>query len=154
MNIYVDTSALIKRYTPEPASQLARATLDAADFLATSNVTRAEIAATLARKCRRYNPPGLTGAEALAAYQQFFLEWPQLIRIRADDVLCDHAEELAWRHALRGYDAVHLASALAFRDLIRDEVVVATFDEELWAAGRAEGLRTWPDDILAALQQP
>src|SRR6201999_2901363 len=44
------------------------------------------------------------------------------------------AGELAERHALRGYDAVHLASALAIED---EGLVVATWDRDLATAALA-----------------
>lgn len=44
---------------------------------------------------------------------------------------------LAERHALRAYDAVHLASALSLADA---ELTVATWDADLRAAADAEGL--------------
>lgn len=45
-----------------------------------------------------------------------------------DEPLARHAGELAERHALRGYDAVHLACALA---VDADDVLLATWDRAL-----------------------
>jgi predicted nucleic acid-binding protein len=51
--------------------------------------------------------------------------------IGLDDALARTAGELAERHALRGYDAVHLASATAIDD---PALVIATWDRDLaWA---------------------
>lgn len=50
--------------------------------------------------------------------------------------LARHAADLAEHHALRGYDAVHLATALAIED---PDLVVATWDDELARAARDEG---------------
>ena len=57
-------------------------------------------------------------------------------------------QDLAWRagalaqtHALRGYDAVHLASAASLAD---DEFVFVAADGDLSAAARAIGLVTAP----------
>ena len=47
------------------------------------------------------------------------------------------AGELAERHALRGYDAVHLASAL---DALGDGDVIVTWDDDLAGAARVAGL--------------
>lgn len=55
----------------------------------------------------------------------------QLDVIGVDDELVRTAGGLAERHALRGYDAVHLASAIAIDD---PDVVVATWDRDLAAA--------------------
>jgi len=48
-----------------------------------------------------------------------------------------HAGDLAEGHALRGYDAVHLASALS---ALGDGDLLVTWDGNLAAAGRATGL--------------
>jgi predicted nucleic acid-binding protein len=58
----------------------------------------------------------------------------QLDVIGLDDALARTAGELAERHALRGYDAVHLASATAIDD--RD-LVIATWDRDLASAAVA-----------------
>jgi predicted nucleic acid-binding protein len=52
-----------------------------------------------------------------------------------------HAGELAVRRALRGYDAVHLASALEAMDA---GGVLLTFDRQLASAALAEGLSVAP----------
>lgn len=55
--------------------------------------------------------------------------------IGLDDALAHTAGALAERHALRGYDAVHLASATAIDD---PDLVIATWDRELASAAVAE----------------
>jgi predicted nucleic acid-binding protein len=62
--------------------------------------------------------------------------------IALDDVLARAAGDLAERHALRGYDAVHLASALAID--VPDDLVIATWDADLAAAAVAEGRMVVP----------
>jgi uncharacterized protein len=52
-----------------------------------------------------------------------------------------HAGHLAERHELRGYDAVHLASAL---DVIAGEEPLVTWDTALADAARLEGLSVVP----------
>ena len=55
--------------------------------------------------------------------------------IGLDEALARTAGELAERHALRGYDAVHLASATAIDD---PDLVIATWDRDLTAAAIAK----------------
>jgi hypothetical protein len=52
-----------------------------------------------------------------------------------------HAGRLAGRRALRGADAVHLASALAIAD---PELVLAVWDRRLHVGATAAGLRVAP----------
>jgi predicted nucleic acid-binding protein len=54
--------------------------------------------------------------------------------IGLDDALARTAGALAERHALRGYDAVHLASANAIDD---PDLVIATWDRDLASAAIA-----------------
>lgn len=58
--------------------------------------------------------------------------------VGVDETLALTAGDLAGAHGLRGYDAVHLASALAVG---ADNVVFATWDTALAAAALATGLR-------------
>jgi hypothetical protein len=51
--------------------------------------------------------------------------------------VCRAAGDLAERHALRGHDAVHLASALLFRNA---EVLLATWDGDLATAAVRAGI--------------
>jgi uncharacterized protein len=62
--------------------------------------------------------------------------YAQLRALAIDDRLARHAGDLAAQHALRGYDAVHLACAL---QLLGDDVLLATWDAALNAAARATG---------------
>jgi uncharacterized protein len=60
----------------------------------------------------------------------------QLRTVAIDEPLARHAGDLAAQHALRGYDALHLACAL---QLHRDDTLLATWDSALNAAARATG---------------
>lgn len=60
----------------------------------------------------------------------------QLRIVGIDEPLALHAGALAERHRLRGYDAVHLACALAVGG---DETLMATWDSALNEAARETG---------------
>jgi uncharacterized protein len=60
----------------------------------------------------------------------------ELRLIRIDDDVARTAGDLAERHGLRGYDAVHLASASAIAD---PGLVLATWDHDLATAASACG---------------
>ena len=70
-----------------------------------------------------------------------------LVRIQVGEPLCAQAATLAWEQALRGYDAVHLAAALMWRETLGENVTVATFDRELWRGAHASGLSAWPAQL-------
>ncbi len=70
---------------------------------------------------------------AVAALEDLYA---QLRIVAIDEPLARHAGDLATQHALRGYDAVHLACAL---QLHGNDILLATWDNALNAAARATG---------------
>jgi uncharacterized protein len=67
--------------------------------------------------------------------------------VAVTEALVTRAEALAWEHALRGYDAVQLASAVSWQESLGTDVVLATFDTHLWKAAQRAGLHAWPTDL-------
>jgi hypothetical protein len=59
----------------------------------------------------------------------------------------ERADALAWELDLRGYDAVHLASAMQWNDAMGETPLLATYDRELWGAAHAVGLQPWPPGL-------
>ena len=88
---------------------------------------------------------------AAAALQVFRSEWPWLIRIQATELVLARADALAWELGLRGYDAVHLASALIWQEGVGEAVTLATYDRQLWDAGHMQGLTVFPENLPAWL---
>jgi predicted nucleic acid-binding protein len=141
---YFDASALVKRYVTEQRSEETIELSTTAEVVATSLVSRAEVAAAFAKAVRiRLLPDD----EARKAQRTFAGDWPDFARLPVTEALVARAEALAWNHGLRGYDAVQLASALTWQESVGAEVVFATFDTQLWKAARQEGLNAWPTDF-------
>ena len=141
MIVYLDASALVKRYVAEPGSAQVEALIGEARAIGTAVVSRAEVAAALAKAAR----VGLVTREAAKkAFEAFNADWEHLIRLQLGEPLAARAASLAWDHGLRGYDAVHLATALLWREMLGESVTVATYDRELWRASQASGLSPWP----------
>jgi predicted nucleic acid-binding protein len=139
--VYLDASALVKRYIAEPGSPEVEALIGEAQAIGTAVISRAEVAAALARAARI----GLVAREAGAkALQAFNADWEHLIRLQLSEPLAARAAALAWEHGLRGYDSVHLASALVWSETLGETVAVATYDRELWRGAQASGLSVWP----------
>jgi predicted nucleic acid-binding protein len=72
--------------------------------------------------------------EALATFEELYAE---LVTIGVDQELARGAGEHAEDLGLRGYDAVHLATALELGD---EEVVLVTWDRDLREAAEHVGL--------------
>ena len=136
---YFDTSALIKRFVEEPGSKRVGAVLDGEPFLATSKVAYAEVHAGLARKLREK-------ALSTAAYRRtsrvFDTDWRAYVRVDLADPLLLIVRDLVQRHPLRGFDAIHLASAMHLQEQLGEEIQVVASDDRLLMAAGEEGLRT------------
>lgn len=137
---YADTSALVKLVVQEPHSEDVASLLTSADAVFTSVVAWPEYVSALERRRRT---GGLTPeAHAIASrnFDRVRLGWSW---IQLPQPLAEAAARLAAAHGLRGFDAVHLASALA---AARRQVIDAflTFDRQLAGAAEQEGLAAWP----------
>ena len=141
MIAYLDASALVKRYVVERGSRETTALTAESEMIATSIVTRAEVAAALARAGRM----GLVTEErARNAQRSFAGDWPDLVRVPVTEALVERAEALAWDYGLRGSDAVQLASAITWQAAVGTEILLATFDQQLWDAAPKAGVKAWP----------
>ena len=141
MRLYLDSSALVKRYVVEKGSSETIELVGRAEQVGTSLVSRAEVAATVAKGVRL---GWLTAETGRTAQGTFLSHWPFLVRIPVTEALLSRTDALAWDYALRGYDAVQLASALSWQDALDRPVTLATFDYELWEAGKEAGMLVWP----------
>ena len=81
------------------------------------------------------------------AQRAFASQWPDIAKVPVTASLVSRAEALAWDFALRGYDAVHLAAASTWQEAVGSEITLATFDRQLWDAGKKAGVRIWPDTL-------
>ena len=144
MIVYLDASALVKRYVTEPGSAAVNTLLAESAALGTSLITRAEVAAALGKAART---KVVSEADAAAALRAFAGDWVDLARLRLNEATVTRAASLAWDHGLRGYDAVHLATALLWRELMDAPVTLATFDRQLWDAASRLGFAAWPETI-------
>ncbi len=143
MILYLDTSALVKRYVVEQGTTAVTHLIAQADIVGTAVITRAEMAAAFAKAAR---VGALLRDEAYMVLQQFRAHWPALVRLQASEALMARADTLAWQLNLRGYDAVHLAAALAWQEEMSQIITLATFDHQLWTAAQDSGLAVFPED--------
>jgi predicted nucleic acid-binding protein len=143
MILYLDASALVKRYVAEVGSVEVDRLIAQAGVAGTAAISRAEVAAALAKAVRVGT---LARDEAEAALQVFRTQWVDLVRLQLTGVILAQADALAWDYGLRGYDAVHLAVVRFWQSSLGEAVTLATYDRQLWQAGGAAGLAVWPED--------
>lgn len=141
MIVYLDASALVKRYVAEAGSTAVGRLIEESDVAGTALISRAEVAAALARAVRVH---ALSAEAAEAALQVFRVQWPDLARVQITETLVAKADNMAWDHGLRGYDAVHLAAAAIWQETLGEPITLATFDRQLWEAGSQVGMAVWP----------
>jgi uncharacterized protein len=131
---YFDTSALIPLLIQEPGSERAVRVWDVAEHVTSVRLIYTEARAALAQAARleRLAPTDLpTAIDALDRL------YDQLDLLEVDEHLVRRAGELAQHHALRGYDAIHLAGAERVR---HDTSVMVAGDHELCSAAEALGI--------------
>jgi uncharacterized protein len=142
MILYIDTSALAKKYIQEQDSDLVQGWMDEAELVGTALVTRAELASTITRATQSNRLP-IRGAQQ--ALKDFRSDWKDYQRIMIDEAVVARADALACEHNLRGYDAIHLACALAWQDALHETITIATFDSQLAEAARNAGVSVLPE---------
>ncbi|HUF84041.1 MAG TPA: type II toxin-antitoxin system VapC family toxin [Acidimicrobiia bacterium] len=134
MTSYFDTSALMKLVLVEAGSAEVAALWDEAGRVVASTILYPEGRAALARGRLMHR---LDRAAFRRARQDLETRWAELDHVEVDRVVVLRAGDIAEDLALRGFDAVHLASAEAITD--RDLVLV-TADRSLGSAGEQLGL--------------
>lgn len=128
MIVYLDTSAIIPLLIAEPSSVACRTLWNTADDVATTRLAYVECGATLAAARRDHR---ITPAEHAGALTALDALWSQIVVVPIDQPLVAEATVLADSHALRGYDAVHCASAIRVSDA---DMVAAAGDRRLLSA--------------------
>ena len=131
--MYLDTSALVKLYVREEEGyDVVREAVEEAERVATSTVAYAEARAALARKERESDLDEEGHRRAVGALDD---EWRRYDRLVVSDLVSYRAGVLAQRYALRGFDAIHLASAARLLERFQDLRFLA-FDDRLKEAAR------------------
>ena len=144
MILYLDSSAIVKQYVVELGSSEVFDAVGQSEMNGTAVASRVEVVAAF-RKAVRTGV--LSQKEAKILVRNFNRDWHSLVRTRVTERLVLHASDLAWVHGLRGYDAIHLASAAAWQQALGQMVTIATFDQALWSAARMIGLTAFPFDL-------
>jgi uncharacterized protein len=144
---YLDTSALVKRYLVEVGSAWVGTLTDPSSghTIITAEIAQVEAAAAIAARQRA--PGGITLRERDDAVDLLAVHCTTEYRlVGTSPIILDRAIQLTQNHRLRGYDAVHLATAL----IVNEQYLAAglaglTFvaaDNDLIAAAQLEGLAT------------
>lgn len=129
MSLYVDSSALLKRYVDEPDSELADSFLRGDKLLLTARHTIVEVRRNLARL--------LEGRDLARARTAFAEDLEILSIVELDEMTCEGAAAISEVTGVRTLDALHLAAA---QRVGGPAVPFVTFDVRQAQAARALGL--------------
>ena len=136
MIYYLDTSALVKRYVAEAGSRSVRQ-LVRSRTVAVSRIAYAELVAAVARLTREGDIVESARDRIFARLDQDFASFT-IVEVRP--AVVRRVPALVVQTPLRGYDAVHLASALAIREH-GPSVDFWSADRTLVSASIAQGLK-------------
>jgi uncharacterized protein len=103
VTLYVDSSALLKRYLSEPDSSRADSLLRSDPHLVTTRLTSIEVRRSLSKN--------LTGPRLDEARDAFQRDWTSITKIELGEAVCERAAEIAEATGLRTLDAAHLGAA-------------------------------------------
>ena len=141
---FCDSSALVKRYVTETGSAWLAATIDpktgSRNFIA--QITIVEVTAAIVRREKGGHISKADAANALQTFEHDYIQEISIVPLTTS--LIQDAVNLAKKYALRGYDAVQLATALQ-TNRIRvaaklSPLILLSADNELNAAAVGEGL--------------
>jgi predicted nucleic acid-binding protein len=115
--LYLDSSALAKRYFRERGSKRLRDRLNRGDRVFTSELSYAEIHAVIARKFHERSIGRAAYRRLVSAFMEDWQFAINKIEVSATTTMSAIPDVLE-RFSLRGADAVHLAAAMWLRDRI------------------------------------
>ena len=144
MILYLDTRALIKKYFKELGSDEVISQWKNSNGIFISSVAYAETVASIHRKKREMGGRSERLVRALHSFQK---DWKSFIRVEVNDNLNEVIDKIITKHPLRGFDAIHLASALIAYERLSEDFLFACFDRKLIQAAQMEGLETLPKSI-------
>ena len=141
---YLDASALIKRYSPEPGSEILDHLFEppARDRLIATIWAVTETAAALNRK---NNDAQIPASDFDPLIERLLQESEWLHQPKADSDDARQSLALIIEHNLNATDGLHLQVVLKLRrllNLLEDEIVLVAADQRLLRAAEAEGVPT------------
>ena len=130
--LYLDASALVKRYVAEDGSEALIGAMGAAEGWAICRIGYVETVRAIRL------------AAGKGAGRRLEVDWPSFEVVEVDASLAEQAAELTFTEELRSLDALHLAAALL---VASDRLTLATWDARLHRAAQNQGLAVFPAEL-------
>lgn len=137
MIVYLDTSSLVKLYVEESGSLKIKEIVRSATVVSTSRIAYAEARAAFARKRKE---DGFSIAVLRRTVDNLNRDWENYFSIEVTDGLVRVAGDIAEKHLIRGFDSIHLASALSLKSKTGTDICFSSNDARLNQAARKEGI--------------
>ena len=138
MILYLETSNLVKLYVQEADSREIAKLVSDSEAVATSIIAYAEARAAFARKLRER---GISDEHHKKIKNDLNRDWENLFVIKLSDSVVRSAGDLAEKRSLRGFGALHLASALVLQKAVSLPVQFSCSDARLCESAKKEGLQ-------------
>jgi predicted nucleic acid-binding protein len=142
MIIYLDTSNLVKLYVLEKNSDQIMAHVNNSQVVATSIIAYIEARAAFARKFRE---KGLSETEYRKIIRTLDNDWENYFVLNISVETVKLAGDLCEKHRLRGYDALHLASAFILKKSVSGTIYFSCSDSKLNKAAQKEKMGPVPN---------
>ena len=136
--IYLDSSALVKRYTEEAGTDFVQSILATSGLITTSKLTYPEILSALMRKVRAGEIEKKTLNRIV---DKFDKDWDHFLVLDFHNDLLPVVKMLIEKHPLKAADAIHLSSALWLKLSSKTDVTFVSSDSNLLKAALAEKIQ-------------
>ena len=137
MIVYLDTSSLVKLYVEEIDSEKINNFANKAAVISTSKIAYAEARSAFAKKQKE---GGFPTSVLRRIVEDFNKDWESYFLIEITDGLIRFAGDIAEKYILRGFDSIHLASAVNLRNKINSAIYFSSHDTRLNQAAEKEGI--------------
>ncbi|MEN6436957.1 MAG: type II toxin-antitoxin system VapC family toxin [Syntrophobacter sp.] len=136
--IFLDSSALVKRYIEEDGSDKVNALLQERSVAAASRLAYPEILAAITR---RHKAKEIEAGVFDRIQKAFKADWASFVVVEFHKDVFQFVDEIITKYALKGADSVHLSSALWLKSAMKQDIVFVASDLELIKAAKAEKLQ-------------
>jgi predicted nucleic acid-binding protein len=131
--IFIDSSALVKRYVQEAGSDAVSRVMDDDSDWAASELARLETRVAICRQ-------GSEGGTDSEAQQRLAQDWDRFLSVPIDTACLASAQDIGCDHRVRTLDAIHLAAAMR----MPGDVAFLSFDQRQVEAALKLGLQVLP----------
>jgi predicted nucleic acid-binding protein len=137
MILYLDTSSLVKLYVEEIDSEKIKDLARNAAAISTAKIAYAEARSAFARKQKE---DGFSLNVLRKIVEDLNRDWESYFVIEITDGLIRFAGDIAERYLLKGFDAIHLASAVHLKNKVNSEIYFSSRDARLNQSAEKEGM--------------